>query len=97
MDFTNENSVLFIYCIYDKVAKSYGRLDLFSSDGVALRYYNDVFSDDKMYYKAHRSDFMVFKIGLFNPFTAEIVSEKFGCIMDGDKAGQAINGETEVL
>lgn len=61
-----------IYSVYDKKAKYYSTVFLFSQDAEAVRAFSDVVKDKRTMIGLHPSDFSLYRIGRFDDNTGGV-------------------------
>jgi len=63
-----------LYSVYDEKAQVYGLPTCFSTDGLALRSFEDLVSNPNSNVNKYPSDFKLYRIGEFNDNNAEMIS-----------------------
>ena len=66
--------VMKVYSVYDEKALVYGLPTCFSTDGLALRSFADLVSNQNSNVNKYPSDFKLYRIGEFNDANAEMIS-----------------------
>jgi len=61
------------YCIFDEKAAAYHNPFFFSHDGMATRAFCDEAENENSMIGKHKSDYKLYRVGTFNPESAELV------------------------
>ena len=71
---------LFLYCVFDSCSGVYDRPFCANADGSAVRSFGDIACDAEHPIGMHPEHYMLFRVGLFDDNTGEIVPEVPVCL-----------------
>lgn len=96
MSESKDSYFLGIYATFDRVAEEYGPLQLFRTDGLAVRSFISMLKDPKL--SEFASDYWLYHLGRYNPLSGDIESFENGpvrIILDDRTAVEAVGESHE--